>query len=449
MNIIKIIKTARKWFFNTPERALDEAYRCALMIKAIEDEHFQGNKISEDSAEYGDSVIAFFRKDVDNYIQKIKARLIEFEGSRSVVKFAQTVEQNVIYDPDEALIIDKLNFIDSVINKYIKTPSKNQSVALISLTSEKDKPIFTKDDPNLTEDKSFLNQKKFQPDTVESLSDKTGVLPRSLLKTFSRIRQEIDPESVEAEEEMVKSFRKSRGRTASSVKFLLILVIVPLLVHQFAKITILNTKVIDNFLIKNNQPEFFINRDLEAEALRELKLYKEKLELRQYIRFELKENSAENNTLQSNNETIEEKLKQKAQTIVEEYKKRSINAVSNVFSDMFSLLTFIIILLRSRQEISILKAFIDDLVYGLSDSAKAFLIILFTDIFVGYHSPHGWEIVLEGLAKHLGIPEIREFNFLFIATFPVILDTVLKYWIFRYLNRISPSAVATYRNMNE
>jgi hypothetical protein len=26
---------------------------------------------------------------------------------------------------------------------------------------------------------------------------------------------------------------------------------------------------------------------------------------------------------------------------------------------------------------------------------------------------------------------------------------VIKYWIFRYLNRISPSAVATYRNMNE
>ncbi|MFM8299381.1 MAG: proton extrusion protein PcxA, partial [Microcystis aeruginosa] len=73
----------------------------------------------------------------------------------------------------------------------------------------------------------------------------------------------------------------------------------------------------------------------------------------------------------------------------------------------------------------------------------------FTDIFVGFHSPHGWEVILEGLSRHFGLPENRQFNFLFIATFPVILDTVLKYWIFRYLNRISPSAVATYRNMNE
>jgi hypothetical protein len=33
----------------------------------------------------------------------------------------------------------------------------------------------------------------------------------------------------------------------------------------------------------------------------------------------------------------------------------------------------------------------DEIVYGLSDSAKAFIIILFTDMFVGFHSPHGWE----------------------------------------------------------
>ena len=77
------------------------------------------------------------------------------------------------------------------------------------------------------------------------------------------------------------------------------------------------------------------------------------------------------------------------------------------------------------------------------------MIILITDMFVGFHSPHGWEIVLESIARHFGLPENREFNFLFIATFPVILDTMLKYWIFRYLNRISPSSVATYRDMNK
>ena len=72
-----------------------------------------------------------------------------------------------------------------------------------------------------------------------------------------------------------------------------------------------------------------------------------------------------------------------------------------------------------------------------------------TDIFVGFHSTHGWEVLLENGLRHFGLPENRDFIFLFIASFPVILDTVFKYWIFRYLNQVSPSAVATYRNMNE
>ncbi|MGB3571772.1 MAG: proton extrusion protein PcxA, partial [Phormidesmis sp.] len=108
------------------------------------------------------------------------------------------------------------------------------------------------------------------------------------------------------------------------------------------------------------------------------------------------------------------------------------------------------LLLTSRKDqVATLKSFIDEIVYGLSDSAKAFIIILLTDTFVGFHSPHGWEVLLEGVADHLGLPANRNFIFLFIATFPVILDTVFKYWIFRYLNRISPSAVATYKTMNE
>jgi hypothetical protein len=101
-----------------------------------------------------------------------------------------------------------------------------------------------------------------------------------------------------------------------------------------------------------------------------------------------------------------------------------------------------------QRDIQVLKGFIDELVYGLSDSAKAFAIILFTDVFVGFHSPEGWTVLLGGVAHHLGLPAQENFIMLFIATFPVVLATIFKYWIFRYLNRVSPSSVATLRNMN-
>ena len=36
-----------------------------------------------------------------------------------------------------------------------------------------------------------------------------------------------------------------------------------------------------------------------------------------------------------------------------------------------------------------------------------------------------------------------------VSTFPVILDAIVKYWIFDYLNRVSPSLVVIYHSMNE
>ena len=57
-------------------------------------------------------------------------------------------------------------------------------------------------------------------------------------------------------------------------------------------------------------------------------------------------------------------------------------------------------------------------------------------------------MLLQGISSHLGIPAEEQFIDLFIATFPVILATIFKYWIFRYLNRVSPSSVTTLRGMN-
>jgi hypothetical protein len=278
-----------------------------------------------------------------------------------------------------------------------------------------------------------LNEKS----DLETVSDKTGVLPRSFLRTLNRIKQEIDPKSAETEEDVVNKFRKSRYKTAISIKFLLLLIIVPLLVHNVSKILIGQT-FIEPYLVKHEQI-IFINNDLQEEALMELRTFEENLHFKGIIGL----------IPELSKEELEEKIRGKADELAEDYRQRSADAIKNIFADIISLFAFGIVIFYSKKEVIILKSFLDEMIYGLSDSAKAFLIILFTDMFVGFHSPHGWEIILEGVGRHFGLPENRDFNFLFIATFPVILDTVLKYWIFRYLNRISPSAVATYKNMNE
>lgn len=428
MNVNRLAKTLRGWLSTTPDRALDEAYRAALQIKAIEDEHFQGDRVSPTHANYSASVIRYFRGEVDKHLRIARVRLVEFRASRALVGDSPLLIRRPPSEEQEAITLEKLNFVDQVLGHYLSPSGVPNSLALVPLSSNT----------------STMSERPPSPDSLErneSFNEKTGLLPRSILRTFGRIQQEMSPKADEAEEEMLNRFRSSRSNTALSIRFLLMLVLIPLLVHQMGKLAI-TPLVEQHFFTPNNQEQstlLFINEDMEEEALKELQHYREALELRAMVGL----------APPLSEETIGERLKEKADEILKDYRDLSQNAIANIFADACSFGAFMIIFVSGKRAIGVLKGFIDEIVYGLSDSAKAFLIILFTDIFVGYHSPHGWEIVLEGIARHFGLPENREFNFLFIATFPVILDTVLKYWIFRYLNRISPSAVATYRNMNE
>jgi hypothetical protein len=177
---------------------------------------------------------------------------------------------------------------------------------------------------------------------------------------------------------------------------------------------------------------------LEARSVEKLRIYKEEIE------FEALLSGVETPT----GDAMREKLRVKAEELNREITFESLQAIKNVLSDLSALLAFVVVCFSSRDELRVLRGFIDEAVYGLSDSAKAFGIILFTDIFVGYHSPEGWTVLLAGVADHFGLPAQENFIMLFIATFPVILATIFKYWIFRYLNRVSPSSVATLKGMN-
>ncbi|MFB2920699.1 hypothetical protein [Aerosakkonema funiforme] len=223
----------------------------------------------------------------------------------------------------------------------------------------------------------------------------------------------------------------------TSIRYLLILILVPLLINQLSK-NLLFDPLVKGWWI-NKPSEVFLNSSQEERGLAELKRFREK------IRFEV----LVGKTPELSTVAIEERLKDKVTQITYKYKIESAEAVGNIFADIVSVFTFIFLVVAGREQIAILKSFIDELIYGLSDSAKAFLIILLTDMFVVFHSTFGWEVILENTLRHFDLPENRNFIYLFISTVPVILDSVFKYWIFRYLNRILPSAVATYHNMNE
>lgn len=455
MYLQRVLRNLTQWFSNSPEQSLEQAYRATLMIKVIEDEYFAQQPVKPKNGSYSEQVIAYFQEEVNQNLQVAQTKLNEFKNSRLFINWSSQNFPRNKYFKNPSLILEKLNFVEEVIFHYEQSNADKQTTQ----TEGKHKKKLTKDTEftapqvekiSYEERSGPLKKQQQEPSEnshsgqsqkSEKFSDQTSVLPRSLLRTLNRIKREIDPKSSEAEEEVVKTFRTSRDKTAISIRFLLILIIVPLLTHQITKTFVIHP-IAENYLFDlftGTQQELFINEDFEEEALTELRNYEEKLHFKKKLGI----------TPEISEEEIERKVEKKVAEIAEKYKNLGKNAFENIIADLCSVVAFGLVIYFSREQIAVLKSFIDEFIYGLSDSAKAFIIILSTDMFVGYHSPHGWEIILEEIGRHFGLPENREFNFLFIATFPVILDTIFKYWIFRYLNRISPSAVATYRNMNE
>nr|YP_009767107.1 envelope membrane protein [Coulteria platyloba]QIS97642.1 envelope membrane protein [Coulteria platyloba]QXO90261.1 envelope membrane protein [Paubrasilia echinata] len=102
-----------------------------------------------------------------------------------------------------------------------------------------------------------------------------------------------------------------------------------------------------------------------------------------------------------------------------------------------------------NQELIILNSWVQEFLYNLSDTIKAFSILLLTDLCIGFHSTHGWELMIGFVYKDFGFAHNDQIISGLVSTFPVILDTIFKYWIFRYLNRVSPSLVVIYHSMND
>ena len=389
----------------TPERSLEKAYECALKIKDLEDEYFYGETITSDSVSESTVLSSVVRADVDKHLTIAKLRLAEFKASSFVL--GELDRQHV----------SKLKVVEEVIARY-KASDSESSAAIV--------PLLSGSSTSMSGEFSSLDELDTSGDFQSSLGR------TSLGRTISKLKTDFNPK---AEENYIRTFRSSKAKSRIALRFAIILIVVPLIAQHVSKQFVISP-IVTQFR-ENAQP--FLHNEMKEEALKELNTYRETLEFQHFV----------TKSPALSEEAIEEKLAEKAEELNEEFKLKSNSAVSNVFADIFALFVFGVVALFRRKDFIVLKSFLDDLVYGLSDTAKAFILILFTDIFVGFHSPHGWDVLLEGIAGHLGVEPNRSAINVFIATFPVILDTIFKYWVFRYLSRISPSAVATLKDMNE
>ena len=411
-----VFKQINQWIVKTPMRSLSEAYNGALAIRTIEEKYFAGQAISQNSS-HTDATFSYFRDKRDYYLQVIRLRLAEFRTSSLISNLLHSspgkhLSGEMNQDSDEGMILEKLSVIESVLARY-------------EIQLQLEATIF----PRKQDQQVNL---PFQE--VPSDFDETGSLQRirsgSVFDTANQIKKELTPEY---EREVLSELRAARKRTWRAIRFLILLILVPLIV-QFAGKSLLIEPLIHQFALS---PQFVLTGEAKERALHDLAQFRENLEFDTLV----------NDGHQSLDS--EKLLKAEAHRLLESYSEESTEGIKNLMADGLAFVTFVALIYFGRQQMIVLKSLIDRFFFGLNDATKVFLIILFTDMFVGYHSSHGWEVLLEGIAEHFGFPGDRNTIFLFIATVPVMLDATFKYLIFNYLTRKSPSAVAVYRTMNE
>ena len=314
--------------------------------------------------------------------------------------------------------------------------------------------------------------------------EEIGLIPRSIIRTLDRFRKQLLTNK-EEDTLVLQEFRVSRYQVRVSLKSLVILIIVPLVVNFLGRNFVVMP--LTNYLWNKQQNDIFLNVYQQNRAFSELHDFEEQLffeslmekvsvssfpETRQEKKIKERKDRfafsdfSENNKVSINKtfgedgiykaeflkgleNSVSQKFQQKTIELAIYYNQQSIEAIANIFGDSLTFFTIRFLFILMRPQIIILKSFLTESIYSFNDTTKSFLLIILSDLLVGYHSPHGWKIFVEMLLQRLGLPENQDFIFLIIGTFPVLLDTVFKYWVFRHLNQLSPSTVVTYHNMLE
>jgi hypothetical protein len=342
----------------------------------------------------------------------------------------------------------------------------------------------------------FFN--RAEPTKQESVSityEEIGFFPRSFSRVLDRFLKQVFSD---VENLVIQEYRFYRYLFLTTLKCLLILFIVPFLVNFFAKTYLV--RPLTEYFWNTQQTEIFLNSYQQKRAFAELKNFEEKLYFESLILPSSKILSSTSGALKglsendiissvqshsiddllvddhsirngmtflsnasktkdlnlekvrnenSKRDAFEQRLQEKTIELAIRFNNQSIEAITNFFADLLSFMTLCYLLFALEIQINITKSFLLEVFFGLDDSKKSLLILLITDLLVGYHSSNLWELFFEFLFNHYGLPESQTGIFLLVATLPVLLDVLFKYLIFRHLNRSSPATVATYHAMIE
>jgi hypothetical protein len=425
-----------RWLKTRQQSVLESAYREALAIKALEDQYYDGGKIAFGPGQ-SRTVYDYVRSLRDRKLLQIRTNLTQFRVNSFLLnqtpKAADASSELDPGDTEDEAVLDQLNLIESVIGKYRESP-EDQLAAAATQMSREDSQLARggRRSPESSPDAQTEVAEVVDPAIIDAESSpssrkRIGFLGGSLL------RRELDPQY---EQKVVRELRLQRQQNQVALRWLAILVLVPLLIGLLSRHFVFGP-LLGTYSDKYpNQVE--LSNEIQEEFAFNLNRYKEQLEVKALLGI-IPEMSPEQQ---------QDLLSEKATELWREAREEELNGLKNLMADLLALAVFAGLVYFNRSRLTILRSATNRTFLSLSDPGKVFVFILVTDMFVGFHSAEGWTVLLNGIGNHFGLPENEAAIGLFIATVPVFLDSCIKFWIFSYLTRFSPSSSAIYERMN-
>lgn len=507
------VNQVNRWLGQSQLRSLDEAYRGALQIQELENQYFGGDRIAF-RADLSKTVFDYVKTKRDRQLLRVRANLARFRLT-SFLQNSDAAPEAAALTAQEQQILDKLGFIELVVGKYREVDDElEQMMAEAGSEPPTSAAIAAPTVDKLPKDPRTSPSKAASPRPLLSRPAGTNGSD-SILNRLSSIGKELGRELGSlSEQEVVTELRLRRKQNRIAMRWLAVLLLVPLLTQILVKNLVFESLLGD---YSDRHPSAVeLSTEIEEEFLAEFSEYREALEIQRLLKNyqppatqsqvpfwrhkrSFFNQAIENDTLtrsslnpltrgpalQSAEPLLDQQtpglnptssglrgvmittdlpaslesqaeedreyelaLQEKAVELWREAREKQLNGLKNVLADLTSILVLAALVYFGRDRLRLLSSFTNRTFLSLSDPAKVFLFILVTDIFVGFHSAEGWEVILEGVFHHFGLPESKVFINGFIATVPVFIDACVKFWIFSYLTRYSPSASAIYERMN-
>nr|YP_010161098.1 chloroplast envelope membrane protein [Abies delavayi]QRH16846.1 chloroplast envelope membrane protein [Abies delavayi]QRH18775.1 chloroplast envelope membrane protein [Abies delavayi] len=260
-----------------------------------------------------------------------------------------------------------------------------------------------------------------------------GPIPNSITRTLSRFRTELTSESGLL---AIRELEVAEYKASASLRYLACLVVLPWLIPISLR------KGLEPWVTNwwnTGQSHKIFDYLQEENALGRF----EKIEELFLLERMLEDSSG------THSQDLRIEMKKETIQLVEMYNEDCIQIISHLLTNLIGFASISAYLILGNKKIAIINSWIQELFYSLSDTMKAFSILLATDLCIGFHSPHGWEMMIDSISENYGFAHNERIISGLVSTFPVISDTIFKYWIFRRLNSISPSLVVIYHSMNE